>query len=715
MNGGAKMWFAFAAVLAWMAGESTGWCETRHVLVLYDERTELPGLTMIDTGIRRALASGPQRVEIYSEAMDNSRFDSPGYHDLLGDHLWAKYSGKRIDVAVAVMGSSLDFLLEHRAMLFPKAPETPIVFCGIGRTTFGDRPLPPGVTGVLLKREFAPTVELALTLHPDTERVMVVSGSSDFDKRLLDQAREEFRAFERRTPFTYNTTKPMGELLSELSHLPPRTLVLYTTMFRDGADQAFVPHEAAERISVAANAPLYGFLDQYVGRGIVGGRLYSLGAHGEAVGELALKILAGTPVSTLPPIEPENRVTMFDWRQLHRWNISADRLPTGSTILFRESGIWQRYKWHIIVTLGLCMGQSVLIALLVANLRKRRAAEASVGESEKRMTLAAEAGRLGMWVWESSNVRMWASEKWKSIYGYSPQEDVHFDAMIRRIHPDDRAEIERTIATALKEKNAFDVQHRLILPNGSVRWISSTGRVELAGKNGCVRLLGIVIDITERKEADDAAREVSGKLITAQEDERRRIARDLHDDLNQRLALLSVEADLLGKIDHTPDAQPLISEIASGVRSLSSEVHKISYQLHPAKLEQLGLVAAIRSFCQDMSTHSGVPIEFVHNNVPRDMSQPVALCLYRIVQESTQNMLKHSQATAARVEVTGDGNELQLVISDNGRGCDLAKAEHKQGLGLVGMRERVRLVHGHIAFHTAPGQGMRIQVNALRF
>ena len=702
---------ACLVMLVWIAaGEFRAFSETRHVLVLYDERTELPGLAMIDAGIRQTLASGPEHIEVYIETMDNARFDSPGYRDLLGDHLWSKYAGKRIDVAMAVMGPALEFLLKHRATIFPNAPETPIVFCGISPRTFRDRPVPPAVTGVLLRREFAPSLKLALGLHPDTERIMVVAGSSDFDRSVLKLAREEFRPFEDRRPFIYNTNKPLRELLAELSALPPRTLILYTTMFRDGADQAYVPHEVAQRISATANAPVYGFLDQYVGHGIVGGRLYSLTAHGEAAAGLVLKILSGTSTAALPPIEPDTSVTSFDWRQLRRWQISEDRLPPGSTILFRNPSLWQRYKWHMLGIAAICIGQSVLIGLLVVNLAKRRAAEATVRESEKRMTLAAEAGRLGMWVWESSNVHMWVSEKWRSIYGYSPEEDVYFDAMIRRVHPEDRSDIERTIGTALKDKNVFDIQHRLLLPNGNVRWISSTGRVESTGKNGCVRLVGISIDITERKEAEDAALEVSGKLITAQEDERRRIARDLHDDLNQRLALLSVEADLLGQIDHDPSAQPLISEIASNVRSLSSEVHKLSYQLHPAKLEQLGLVSATRSFCQEISTHSPVGVEFVHNAVPREINRTVGLCLYRIVQESLQNTIKHSHATAARVELNYHTNALWLVISDNGQGCELGIAARHQGLGLVGMRERVRLVRGQIVFHSARGQGMRIEV-----
>ena len=304
---------------------------------------------------------------------------------------------------------------------------------------------------------------------------------------------------------------------------------------------------------------------------------------------------------------------------------------------------------------------------------------------------------------------MWASEKWKEIHGYQADEAVSFEGFLLRIHPADRETVERTVKLALQEKSLFTVQHRLISANGHVRWISKRGRVEPSA-NGA-RLLGVSIDITDRVEAEEAAREVSGRLINAQEDERKRIARDLHDDLNQRLAMLSVEADLLGQMDHNnAGAQPLIEGIAKQVRDLSTEIHKLSYQLHPAKLEQLGLVSATRALCNEQTKLWKVGIEFVQTGVPRELNRTAALCLYRIVQESLQNIGRHSQATAVRVELRREGDEIRLEVSDNGRGFDVAAAAHHAGLGLVAMRERARLVRGLVSFDSAPGKGTRIQV-----
>ncbi len=349
--------------------------QTRQVVLLYDERTNLPGLTVLDAGLVRTLGSAPEPVEVYRETMDLSRFGSDSYLPLLRDYLRAKYAGRRIDVVIAVMGPALDFALSHDGDLFPGAA---VVFCGVDADELGRRPLPPHVTGVLLKREFAPTAELALRLQPETERFVLVSGTSEFDRRIAGQAAEDLRAFEGRVELALPAAQSIDDLLEELSHLPPHTVVLYTTMFRDGAGDPLVPHQVAERLSAAANAPVYGFVDQYLGRGIVGGHLYSLETHGEQAAGLALQILAGTAPGDLPPVERTANRTILDWRQLRRWDLDPTRLPAGAVVLFRQPSLWTDYRLETIAAATLLALQAAMIAgLLVQYYRRRRAEEES--------------------------------------------------------------------------------------------------------------------------------------------------------------------------------------------------------------------------------------------------------------------------------------------------------------------------------------------------
>jgi signal transduction histidine kinase len=274
-------------------------------------------------------------------------------------------------------------LLNYGSVIFPG---TPIVFCGIDKTELSNRSLPPNVRGILLKREFAPTVEIALSLHPKTKRAVVVAGTSDLDTRILEQAKIDFGFYENRLDFQYLTTLSLQDLLIELSHLPPRTIVFYTTLFRDGAGETLVPREVVERVSAAANAPTYGFLDQYVGRGIVGGNVSSLSAHGVEMAKLALRVLAGAETSAPQVSEVATNKLLFDWRQLHRWGISESKLPAGSEILFRESSAWEQYKPQILAITAAILTQAALIAWLIHERQYRRRAERKARQTFSELT-----------------------------------------------------------------------------------------------------------------------------------------------------------------------------------------------------------------------------------------------------------------------------------------------------------------------------------------
>jgi signal transduction histidine kinase len=370
---------ACAGIAMLIAGCSPVSAATRHILLLFDERVELPGLSLLDAELVRTLRSNStEPIEVYREAMDLSRFSSNSYKTLLRDFLRAKYADKKIDVAVAVMVPAFDFLLTYGDMIFPG---TPIVFCGLDKRQLGTRSLPPNMYGVLIKREFAPTLELALRLHPTTEDVVVVSGTSDFDTRLLAQAQGEFRPYENRVSFTYLSELPLEQLLARLSQLPPRDIVLFTTLFQDGIGQPFVPHEVVERVSNAASVPVYGFLDQYLGRGIIGGSVYGSSTVGAEAAKMALSLLTGaTPPQNF--VEVVSNKIVFDWRQMKRWGISEQRLPPGSEIDFRELAVWQRYPWQIALTLAVILVQGGLISVLLFEHRRRRLAEV---QSRQRM------------------------------------------------------------------------------------------------------------------------------------------------------------------------------------------------------------------------------------------------------------------------------------------------------------------------------------------
>jgi signal transduction histidine kinase len=238
--------------------------------------------------------------------------------------------------------------------------------------------------------------------------------------------------------------------------------------------------------------------------------------------------------------------------------------------------------------------------------------------------------------------------------------------------------------------------------------------------------VAFVTDITERKLAENALREseaaarigeqrmrvLSAGLLAAQEKERKRISRDLHDDLNQRLAMLAVHvAQLETEIPESKsDIRAHLHTLQASLTGLSDDVRRTAYQLHPSVLEHLGLAAAVESYCADFSKQETVQVRFTKRNVPSKIPEGVALCLYRVVQESLRNVARHSAAAKAVVTLSGSKSGLHLTIGDSGKGFDPNAQKRKGGLGLVSMEERVRAVDGSLTIATRPGDGTRIEI-----
>lgn len=207
-------------------------------------------------------------------------------------------------------------------------------------------------------------------------------------------------------------------------------------------------------------------------------------------------------------------------------------------------------------------------------------------------------------------------------------------------------------------------------------------------------ITSLLIERRRRLSAEARLRQLSGRLIAAQEEERSRLARDLHDDASQRLALLAIELDQLPA-----------RELAESARALSGDLHRMAHQLHPAILDQLGLLPAARRFGEELQARHGISVEVTGDRWPERLPREAALVLYRVMQEGLQNAIKHSGAARVDVTFSGRGDELLLRVADRGRGFDPEQLFGAAGLGLAGMSERLRLVGGGLRVESSPDRG----------
>ncbi len=213
------------------------------------------------------------------------------------------------------------------------------------------------------------------------------------------------------------------------------------------------------------------------------------------------------------------------------------------------------------------------------------------------------------------------------------------------------------------------------------------------------------------RQAKDGLRQLATKLLYSQEEERRRIAREMHDDWTQRLALLGIEAAKLeGHLDVKGSALLQLHAILEQLISLSEDVHDLSRQLHPSILDDLGLVEALRSECAGFSRREAIAVDYHPDNVPAKLSKDVTLCVYRVAQEALRNVAKHAAVKEASLTLFATETELMLRVQDQGVGFDPENGHAQAGLGLSSMEERVRLVQGECSFTSRPGQGTTIEV-----
>jgi len=332
-------------------------------------------------------------------------------------------------------------------------------------------------------------------------------------------------------------------------------------------------------------------------------------------------------------------------------------------------------------------------------------------KTEKRFRLASHAGKMFAYEWDLSTDVMVRSAESAEILGIQPGMRTTGEEMLAKVHPEDLETLKYVIAELRPERPNLQITYRMLRAGGTVIWVEWNSQAQFDERGKMLRMIGMVADVTARVSAERELSELSGRLIDAQEEERARIARELHDDLGQRMALLQINVERFKQdtAELSSKARRELNNIAELTSECSSELHDISHQLHPSRLDTLGLVATLGSFCKEFSLQHHVRVQFVHQDVPERVPKDISLCLFRVVQEALRNVVKHSGATEVAVELARHGDQIDLCISDAGAGFDPAFAKVDAGLGLISMRERLRLVGGHLSIESEVSHGTRIR------
>jgi len=342
---------------------------------------------------------------------------------------------------------------------------------------------------------------------------------------------------------------------------------------------------------------------------------------------------------------------------------------------------------------------------------RRRAAQA-LRESEERLRLAAQGRRMYAYEWDKATDVIVRSADSSRILGLTNEpERTTCQQMLTLVHPEDRAKVAAATNGCTPEDPVCRVTYRVLRPDGSSVWLQKNGHAFFDAKGNIIRMIGMVADVTEQKLAEEALSGLSGRLIEAQETERSRIARELHDDIGQRLALISIMLQQMRQAvpDANDEVRIVVDQLCKEVSDISAGVRALSHELHSSGLMYLGVVNAMQGFCRELSQQHKVDINFVSKDVPGTVPPDISLCLFRVLQEALHNAVKHSGVSRFEVELRGTSGPIHLRVKDGGVGFDLNGAMKYGGLGLTSMQERLKLVGGDLSVNSRPGRGTTIQ------
>jgi PAS domain S-box-containing protein len=491
----------------------------KRILVLYWYSRDWPSNAVFEKNFLAVANSAgpPGTIEYYPEYLESNRFPADDQETVLRDYLKQKYARRPIDVLVAVSDTPLRFLLKYRKDLFPN---TPIVFNTVQYPDPAAFETDGGLTGVINTFSFKQTLDLALSLHPDTKEVFIVSGTLEHDKLYETMARERLQGYEGKVSITYLTDLSPRELPDKINRITGHSIILY------GWQQAYDEHnkmlettDILPLVVASAKVPVYGLASWQIGKGIVGGYVRNNSASGTKIAEMAIQLVNGQPAQNIP-VENTAVIPMFDSHELKRWGISEQQLPAGNIVQFKQPSLWEEDKGYIIGAAAAILLETLLIAFLLITLRRVRLAEREstllTGETEAAHRRLDEiVSNVPGIVWEAkidpiTNERKttFISDHVYKMLGYTPEEWLAqapgFGA--RLMHEEDREKaLQESEDVVANGRDGFS-QFRWRTKDGRYIW-SENYLIPIFDHNKkVVGMRGVAIDVTDRKKAEETAR-----------------------------------------------------------------------------------------------------------------------------------------------------------------------------------------------------------------
>jgi formate hydrogenlyase transcriptional activator len=491
------MGLAGAALLTLLSAAPAPVDARRTVVVLYSNPPEASGLHELSVALSEGIRAGSKvPVDIYGEYTGLDRFSGPAYEEALLGLYREKYSTKKVDLLIVEGPASMAFVNARNLL-----PGVPVVTCYVVRSLVESaRSARHDVTGALPAQNAPRTIEMMLALYPQTRHILVVLGGSAYERGQAEKGKEIFAAFASRVDLTYTTDLPLEQVEERVSRLGDDTLVLFGSFLQDAAGRDYDSTAPLTRISRASRRPVFGVIFEDLGAGILGGELVSMERAGKVSADLALRILGGEAPSSIPLVADAGLAPMFDARELDRWGLAERKLPPGSILLYRQPGLFAQHGRTIAIGVAIIVAQSLLVAGLILQLRRRRRIELELAGAETRYRTVADFTHDWEF-WRLSDGRFeYVSPACERVSGHLAREFLEDPTLLDRlVEPEDlpawRGALEGASASASAVPLEFRIRHR----DGETRWVRFASNPVRLPDGTTAGFRGSLSDVTARK------------------------------------------------------------------------------------------------------------------------------------------------------------------------------------------------------------------------
>jgi signal transduction histidine kinase len=663
--------------------------ETRHVLVLSSsERPFAPQSGFADALVRELIRVSHEPISFVEVPVQAARASGEAPDASIAERVRAAFNSHRLDLIITIGGPAATFAQQFRQELFPA---TPMLIAGVDRRFVEHGTFTDHETTLTTQHDPARMIDEILRLLPETRTVMVVVGTSQVEQFWLREMKRDFQRFGDRLQFIWTNEWSFDEIVERCRTMPAHSAIFFAILSLDGKGQPRIDGDTLSSLHEVASAPLFALYG--MGHGIVGGPLLSTDDLSRTTATVALRVLAGeSPGRIKTPTQRTGQPT-YDARELRRWKIAEGHLPPASLVLFREPTFWQRYRAPFAV--GALVGGLPVVAILlfVGHVKRRRAG--SRGRVTKDLFAHGPA---------DETVRVWAAgADGRRVDAGSAPDDVRHDTWTNLVHPDDVAWCRELYGHAFEQREPFQMEYRIREAGGGERWILDTGLPRFSGRD-FEGYVGSAVDITRLGRARAELSQLSRHLMQAHEREREALARTLHDDVCQRMMVLTLRLHDLQGAENDGE----VADISEKMARLVGEIAAVSDSIHQ-RIELLGLTTVGRGLCVEVSAQHDVTVHFEDDGVPRDLPSDIAIAVFRVLQEALVNAVVHSSSEEVWVAMRGSAAEIRLTVVDRGVGFDTQRAVPREGVGLVAMRERLKLVNGDCVIVSSPGAGTRVE------